>query len=183
MCGKYSVVQMGIMAWCLGKCCPSCRLQTSPNSHTSNESVLTEDEVKFGVIDGFVFTLSIQQLASVIIIAVRKLLKYCGTTIPYPMWNHFPNLYYKVEIFAKKCGTIITIHTKYYGKPSGTIMVPLVNVEPFSKFILNSLMNQVEPKWFYMWNQCGSTCGTIFPTQKVILHCIAPLYSVVWLSG
>ena len=61
MCGKYSVVQMGIMAWCLGKCCPICRLQTSPNSHTSNESVLTEDEVKFGVIDGFVFTLSIQQ--------------------------------------------------------------------------------------------------------------------------
>ena len=82
------------------------------------------------------------------------------------MWNHFPNLYYKVEIFAKKCGTIITKHTKYYGKPSGTIVVPLVNVEPFSpkyrdwfqyvepfsQFIPNSMKNQVEPMWFHMWN-------------------------------
>ena len=175
----------------------------------------------------------------------RKLLKYCGTTIPYPMWNHLTKLYYKVEKFTKKCGTNISIHTKYYGKPSGTIAVPLVNVEPFSPYsshmwnhfpnsyliLWKTKWNQfgstlclmqyhhnvepklfhnfpssdttlynhalqcsmtfwagkiVEPIWFHivaiqcsitrMWNQNGST---IFPAQKVILHYIATLYSVV----
>ena len=92
----------------------------------------------------------------------RKLLKYCGTTIPYPMWNHLTKLYYKVEKFTKKCGTIISIHTKYYGKPSGTIAVPLVNVEPsspYSSHMWNHFPNSYLIQWLTKWNQSGSTCG------------------------
>ena len=140
------------------------------------------------------------------------------------MWNHLTKLYYKVEKFTKKCGTIISIHTKYYGKPSGTIAVPLVNVEPsspYSSHMWNHFPNSYLILWKTKWNHHGSTCGTtmvplvepfslfwagkivepiwfhiltmqrsitrmwnqngstIFPAQKVILHYIATLYSVV----
>ena len=94
------------------------------------------------------------------------MLKCCGTTIPYPMWNHLTKLYYKVEKFTKKCGTIISIHTKYYGKPSGTIAVPLVNVEPFSPYSShkwNHFPNSYLILWKTKWNHHGSTCGTICP--------------------
>ena len=58
---------------------------------------------------------------------VRKLQNCCGTTVALTMWNHFPNLLKNVEPFSLKYRDWFQF------------------VEPFSQFILNSMVNQVEP--------------------------------------
>merc|ERR1712079_911970 len=83
------------------------------------------------------------------------------------LWNHrWPSNVESFSQIAQKCGTITKIHTKYYGKPSGTIVVLLVNVESFSQNIeigsnlWNQFPNTYLILWRTKWNQCDSTCGS-----------------------